>query len=89
MRRLQAGPLRRHLSRNPLRQGAFQRPCGGSKAGHCEVDPDVPCAWHLIITRMEETGRLELMDEIEPPANWAQAQGKGPRKIVREDQKTP
>ncbi|MGD0656547.1 MAG: methylenetetrahydrofolate reductase C-terminal domain-containing protein [Syntrophorhabdales bacterium] len=70
-------------------KGLFNGPCGGSKEGHCEVDPDVPCAWHLIITRMEETGRLESMSEIEPPADWARTQGKGPRKIVREDQKTP
>jgi hypothetical protein len=66
----------------------FNGPCGGSKEGHCEVDPDVPCAWHLIITRLEETGRLDSMDEIEPPTNWMKTQGKGPRKIVREDQRT-
>lgn len=66
----------------------FNGPCGGSKEGHCEVDPDVPCAWDLIITRLEETGRLDTMDDIEPPTNWAKTQGKGPRKIVREDQRT-
>jgi ferredoxin len=70
-------------------KGLFNGPCGGSKGGHCEVDPDAPCAWHLIVTRLEETGRLESIDEIQPPANWAKAQGTGPRKIVREDQKTP
>jgi hypothetical protein len=66
----------------------FNGPCGGSREGYCEVDPDVPCAWQLIVTRLEETGRLDTMDEIQPPANWAKTQGKGPRKIVREDQKT-
>jgi ferredoxin len=66
----------------------FNGPCGGSKEGHCEVDPETPCAWQAIVTRMEETGRLDLMDDIEPPANWAKTQGKGPRKIVREDQRT-
>jgi hypothetical protein len=65
----------------------FNGPCGGSKGGYCEVDPEVPCAWHLIITRLEETGRIDSMDEIEPPTNWAKTQGKGPRKIVREDQR--
>ena len=24
----------------------------------CEVDPDTPCAWQLIVTRLEEEGRL-------------------------------
>ncbi len=38
-------------------KGLFNGPCGGSKEGRCEVDPDTPCAWHLIITRLEETGR--------------------------------
>jgi ferredoxin len=66
----------------------FNGPCGGSKEGRCEIDPDVPCAWHLIITRLEETGRLDSMDDIEPPTNWAKFQGRGPRKIVREDQRT-
>jgi ferredoxin len=65
----------------------FNGPCGGSKGGYCEVDPEVPCAWHLIVTRLEETGRIDSMDEIEPPTNWAKTQGKGPRKIVREDQR--
>ena len=63
-------------------------PCGGSRDGHCEVDPDTPCAWDVIVTRLEETGRLDSMDEIDPPTNWAKTQGKGPRKIVREDQRT-
>jgi ferredoxin len=65
----------------------FNGPCGGSKEGRCEVDPETPCAWHLIVTRLEETGRLDSVEEIEPPANWAKTQGKGPRRIVREDQR--
>jgi hypothetical protein len=65
----------------------FNGPCGGSKDGHCEVDSTVDCAWHVIVSRLEKTNRLDSMDEIEPPANWAKTQGKGPRKIVREDQR--
>ena len=68
-------------------KGLFNGPCGGSKEGRCEADPDAPCAWHLIITRLEETGRTDAMDEVYPPADWAKKQGKGPRKIVREDQR--
>ena len=68
-------------------KGLFNGPCGGSKQGRCEADPDSPCAWQLILTRLEETGRLASLDEIYPPANWAKQQGKGPRKIVREDQR--
>jgi ferredoxin len=68
-------------------KGLFNGPCGGSKDGRCEVDPDAQCAWQLIIDRLEATGRLELINEIEPPAKWGRSQGKGPRKIVREDQR--
>jgi ferredoxin len=69
-------------------KGLFNGPCGGSKDKQCEADPESPCAWHLIISRLEESGRLESIDEICPPADWSKKQGKGPRKIVREDQRT-
>lgn len=67
-------------------KGLFNGPCGGSQDGRCEVDPDVPCAWQLIIERLEKTGRLELLQNIYQPADWSRQLGKGPRKIHREDQ---
>jgi ferredoxin len=69
-------------------KGLFNGPCGGSKNGYCEVDPEAPCAWQLIITRLDETGRLDLLQKVYPPQDWSRKQGKGPRKIHREDQKT-
>jgi ferredoxin len=45
-------------------------PCGGSVDGHCEIDPDVPCAWQLIYDRLSSMGRLEFMTEIQPAKNW-------------------
>jgi hypothetical protein len=69
-------------------KGLFNGPCGGSKDGKCEVDPDTPCAWQLIIERLDAGGRLDLLDTVYPPADWSKQQGKGPRKIVREDQTT-
>jgi len=68
-------------------KGLLNGPCGGSKGEHCEVDAETPCAWQLIVTRLEEGGRLELLEEVYPPVDWSKSQGKGPRKIVREDQK--
>jgi ferredoxin len=68
-------------------KGLFNGPCGGSKNGNCEVDPETPCAWALIVTRLEESGRLDALATIHPPAQWSRQQGKGPRKIVREDQR--
>ncbi|OPY74775.1 MAG: hypothetical protein A4E64_02128 [Syntrophorhabdus sp. PtaU1.Bin058] len=69
-------------------KGLFNGPCGGSKNGVCEVDPDTPCAWQLIVERLEKTGRTDLLEAVYPPADWSKQQGKGPRKIQREDQRS-
>jgi ferredoxin len=61
-------------------------PCGGSIDGRCEVNPDVDCAWQLIIDRLSSFGRLEDLEDIRPPKDWSLKQGIGPRKIIREDQ---
>lgn len=60
-------------------------PCGGSEAGHCEINPEVPCAWQLIYDRLSSLGRLDALLEIQPPKNWRTARDGGPRKIVRPD----
>ena len=60
-------------------------PCGGSEAGHCEIDPDVPCAWQLIYDRLASMDKLDALLEIQPPKNWSTSRDGGPRKIVRED----
>ena len=61
-------------------------PCGGSMEGQCEVNPEVPCAWQMIVERLDRFQALERLEEIYPPKDWAKKQGKGPRKIIREDQ---
>jgi ferredoxin len=61
-------------------------PCGGSIDGKCEVNPEVTCAWQLIIDRLTNFGALERLEMIYPPKDWSKKQGAGPRKIVREDQ---
>lgn len=60
-------------------------PCGGSENGHCEIDPEVPCAWQLIYDRLSSLGRLDALLEIQTPKNWGKARDGGPRKIVRSD----
>lgn len=60
-------------------------PCGGSEDGHCEVNPEIPCAWQLIYDRLNSLGKLHLLLEIQPPKNWRKARDGGPRKIVRPD----
>ena len=53
-------------------------PCGGSQDGKCEVDPDIPCAWQLIIERLTKLGRLDKLEEIIPPKNWSVSLIAGP-----------
>ncbi|WP_028321761.1 methylenetetrahydrofolate reductase C-terminal domain-containing protein [Desulfatiglans anilini] len=61
-------------------------PCGGSMNGRCEVDPEQPCAWQIIIDRLGRFDALERLEAIHPPKDWSRKQGRGPRKIMREDQ---
>jgi ferredoxin len=60
-------------------------PCGGSEDGHCEINPEVPCAWQLIYDRLTAMNRLDALLEIQPPKDWRTARDGGPRKIVRQD----
>jgi ferredoxin len=60
-------------------------PCGGSEAGHCEVDPETPCAWQLIHDRLQNLGRLDVLMNPQPPKNWKAARHGGPRRIIRDD----
>jgi hypothetical protein len=59
-------------------------PCGGSVNGRCEVDPNIPCAWQLIIDRLAALGELDKLEEIEPPQDWGTSHSGGPRRIVVE-----
>ena len=62
-------------------------PCGGSKGGMCEVNPDILCGWDLIIRRLEALGELDRLNEYVPPVDWSSSHSGGPRRVVREDQK--
>jgi ferredoxin len=60
-------------------------PCGGSEDGHCEIDPEVDCAWQLIYERLDSMGKLHVLLDLQPPKNWKNSRDGGPRKIVRQD----
>ena len=60
-------------------------PCGGSEDGHCEINPDIPCAWQLIYDRLSSMGKLDVLLELQPPKNWRTSRDGGPRKIIRDD----
>jgi hypothetical protein len=53
-------------------------PCGGSEGGKCEVRPDLPCAWDLIIQRLTKLGKLDILEDIIPPKNWGVSLTGGP-----------
>ena len=66
----------------PLTQcakGLLNGPCGGSKDGKCEVDPEVDCAWIKIYERLKELGILEKLEEVIEPKDWSKMTR--PRKI--------
>lgn len=60
-------------------------PCGGSREGRCEVNPETDCAWHLIIERLAALGQMDNLKAYVPPKNWNRSQSGGPRKLIRED----
>lgn len=62
-------------------------PCGGSRDGFCEVDPEMQCGWQLIIDRLEATGCLDQYEAILEPADWSKSRDGGQRKLIREDLK--
>ena len=48
----------------------FNGPCGGASEGKCEVNPDIPCAWHEIYDRLKQQNRIENITDIWPVTDW-------------------
>jgi hypothetical protein len=63
-------------------KGLVNGPCGGTRKGKCEVDPEKDCAWVLIFNRLKKLGRLERMKRTLPPKKYSVQ--KYPAKIVHE-----
>ena len=60
-------------------------PCGGSAKGKCEINPELDCAWQLIVDRLNALGRMEDYEIVAPIKDWSTERAGGPRKVVRED----
>jgi ferredoxin len=60
-------------------------PCGGSTQGKCEINPELDCAWQLIIDRLSSLNKLDDYEELMPIKDWSPDRAGGPRKVVRED----
>ncbi len=52
-------------------KGLLNGPCGGTNEGKCEVSSEVDCAWVRIYNRLSKINRLEDMEQIAKPKNWA------------------
>lgn len=56
-------------------KGLLNGPCGGCKDGHCEVSPDIKCAWVRIYERMKRLDKLEeLCNTIIEAKDWSTSQ---------------
>lgn len=62
-------------------------PCGGSRGGKCEVDPQVDCAWQLIYDRLTVLNQLDNLKKYVPPKDWSTSHSGRPRTIIREDRR--
>jgi ferredoxin len=60
-------------------------PCGGSTETRCEVDPERPCAWQLIYTRLKNIGQLDRLEEVVSPKDWGPSWHGGARRVVRKE----
>jgi len=60
-------------------------PCGGSTKGACELSKETPCAWQLIVDRLNELDRMDDYEQLTPIKDWSTDRAGGPRKVVRED----
>lgn len=60
----------------PLTQcakGLLNGPCGGSRNGKCEADPERDCAWILIYERLKKLGELNKFRMTREPHDWSKA----------------
>jgi hypothetical protein len=48
-------------------------PCGGSKAGKCEINQDMPCVWDQSYANLKKKGKLPLLQKIQPPKDWSKS----------------
>ncbi|MDA8169463.1 MAG: methylenetetrahydrofolate reductase C-terminal domain-containing protein [Nitrospiraceae bacterium] len=67
-------------------KGILNGPCGGTKDGHCEVSPDIPCAWVRIYDRMKKLNKVEEFKATTLDAKDWSASIK-PRKLVAREEK--
>jgi hypothetical protein len=48
-------------------------PCGGSSAGKCEIDKEIPCVWDQLYHALEKCGKLQILTVIQKPKDWSKS----------------
>ncbi len=48
-------------------KGLLNGPCGGTRHGKCEINPEMDCAWAKIYDRLAARGSLANMRQVLPP----------------------
>lgn len=67
-------------------KGILNGPCGGCKDGHCEISPDIKCAWVRIYERMKKLDKLQEFCEVTIEAkDWSASQK--PRTLLAREEK--
>ena len=67
-------------------KGILNGPCGSCKDGHCEVSPDIKCAWVRIYERMKKLDKLqEFCDVTLEAKDWSASQK--PRALTAREEK--
>lgn len=69
-------------------KGLLIGPCGGMSEGHCEVDPDIPCAWVRIYERQKALNNLDEMKEIIEPKDWSAGRKPGRLHVKKDKEET-
>jgi hypothetical protein len=52
-------------------KGLLNGPCGGSRNGKCEQEPERDCAWILIYEQLKRLGILDKIKEFVPPKDYS------------------
>ena len=62
-------------------KGLLNGPCGGMEDGHCEVDSELECAWHLIYERLKRQNRPGVFARRVPAKAWSKRRKPGRHKL--------
>jgi len=63
-------------------KGLLSGPCGGSKNGKCEQEPEHDCAWILIYERLKRLGKLDEIKEFVPPKDYSKMKRQRQREVA-------